>query len=1472
AQIAHGATLLVGSTGGFSAGLSAFNNGTLELTNATGLTLNALSGQGDLIIDGGNYHESATNALTGTLTIGSAATYTLDSTGTFAFTTIRNDGAISISARNTFNLINSISGLGSLTSNIGTGKFLTLDKNNSYEGTTAILSGKLQVGKTIGTNGGSTEGTLGIGNVTVASGAELIFNRSNEYSLAAGNFITGAGTITLAAEGNLIVASDNQINTTGLLNLGLSPGSPTRTSLDLSSGSITVGSLAVRTGSTTAAAAGVTDLITIGLGKSLNVVGVGATVDIGANSGYRNYSSLTMVGLNGAFNVGTAGTATDRNFNIGISAAATLPNAVTLDMSGLGTFYANLGTKDFLLGADTSTSTTSTAGTGSDLVKLAVNSTIIATNLKLQNNASGVDGQLLLGSGATVLQVDNFWITGNNSRSNFTVGFNEGNVGTGTLDLRGKSSARANLAIQASSSLTADFPTPNNVASSVSLTGLLDLRGHSSSLMLGKVTVGSRVNNPTTTLGTTGAGKGELYFDSGTFDATSITVGEKGQAVTEATKYFSAEGQNAAEVGIVGFGGGTSAATINIGEATIGKQDLNYTGTGTNAFDYTNTVSGVANSTLIGGTGLGVMEFAGNSTGTIGTLTLASSTTGVGNAKGYLKVTNGGSVTVGSISGAYAALGAISTANIVINGGTLNLLGDIVRTPSFGTSTFNISLASALQYDGVLDMTGHSIGDAGNTVNLTVAGVNDIGTLKNVLAFNGTAGLLKAGNGTLVLSGANFANGVGGVTIGAGTLQINSTNALGAGSFLNFSGTSTLQFGTGITTDVSSNFISSVAGARATVDTNGNNVKFANALLGLTNFTKDGLGTLTLKSANSFAGNVTVSAGTLQLGEDGDTAPAGGYLSANGSIILNATLDAKVANALGTSPTSVLVLNTDSILNANGNIITVGPVTFAGGTITGSSASVYGAVILGGAVGVTEDSVLAVTNITTGDASPTVTVDAGKGFYVTGVIKDGSSNGTTRNHASSLTKAGEGALYLQGNNTFTGGITLNAGSIHTGDAGGAYSNSTGSLGGASNNITITGGSIDLEATTQTVGTVTIENAGTAPAAFTITNGTLAATSLVVTANQNLSIDAVISGTGSVAKSGTGNLTLAATNNYTGGTTISNGTLTLGADGALGSATGALTVSGGTVDFANNATSVGAVTISGSGEIKNGDLTATSITASGTSPLTAKISSNIVSAGSLTKSGNGTLQLSGAANSYSGSTAINAGTLQVDGAISSSVVAVNAGGTLRGTGTIANAVNVSGTIAPGTSSAIGTLTTGATTLNGGSLTTGGTLKIRFFDMTAGAGTGWDLLKTDDLTINATTASRFNISLSTVDVSGNISEANHFDKGTNSSYKIIDVSGVIGGALNPDDFNILYSDFRNNLGGGTWTVSELNGSVYVDFTKGSFLYYSGSLWDDVGPSAGGLGAWDKNDGNWNSDMTASFGGTGDSVAIGDVTANA
>src|SRR5205823_4309989 len=127
--------------------------------------------------------------------------------------------------------------------------------------------------------------------------------------------------------------------------------------------------------------------------------------------------------------------------------------------------------------------------------------------------------------------------------------------------------------------------------------------------------------------------------------------------------------------------------------------------------------------------------------------------------------------------------------------------------------------------------------------------------------------------------------------------------------------------------------------------------------------------------------------------------------------------------------------------------------------------------------------------------------------------------------------------------------------------------------------------------------------------------------------------------GSFTKGGSGTLILSNNNTYTGGTTISAGTLAAGVNNPL-LITGSLTDNG-TFDLSNFSQQVASIT--GSGTVTNSGVTAGTFTINNLAPDTyaGLISGNLA----LVKSAAGTLTLS-SANSYTGATSIGAGTLQL----------------------------------------------------------------------------------------------------------------------------------------------------------------------------------------------------------------------------------
>ena len=214
----------------------------------------------------------------------------------------------------------------------------------------------------------------------------------------------------------------------------------------------------------------------------------------------------------------------------------------------------------------------------------------------------------------------------------------------------------------------------------------------------------------------------------------------------------------------------------------------------------------------------------------------------------------------------------------------------------------------------------------------------------------------------------------------------------------------------------------------------------------------------------------------------------------------------------------------------------------------------------------------------------------------------------------------------------------------------------------------------------------------------------------------------ISGTGAVEKNGAGTLTLAPAaaggNTYSGGTSVVGVTVAIGADSALGGATGGLTLNGGTLRL-NNALDLAAtrpIVLGASGGVID------------TQSFNTTVAQDISGSGSLTKLGTGQLLLE-APTMFSGGTTINAGTLAVGDISHSSAalggggpVSVAAGASLGGYGSVIGDATNNGTLfAANSLPAFASSGTGAFNVRG-QLTNNGLAQI------AGAGVGNQLVVT------------------------------------------------------------------------------------------------------------------------------------------------
>ena len=293
-----------------------------------------------------------------------------------------------------------------------------------------------------------------------------------------------------------------------------------------------------------------------------------------------------------------------------------------------------------------------------------------------------------------------------------------------------------------------------------------------------------------------------------------------------------------------------------------------------------------------------------------------------------------------------------------------------------------------------------------------------------------------------------------------------------------------------------------------------------------------------------------------------------------------------------------------------------------------------------------------------------------------------------------MTKIGSGTIRFNAVNTYNGLTNINAGRLLWGTSN-AFSGA----------VTIDGAGAVLDlgsGQSGAVGTVIVDHGGsivgagsslTSTAAFDLRSG---------------SVSANLSGANGLAKTTTGSVIVSGADTFTGPTAISAGTLQLGADNALSSASAVTVAAGATFDL--NGFSQSLASLTGSGSITGGSAGGNALTV-GLDNTSTTYSGALSGAADLTKKGAGTLTLSGA-NVYTGSTNLNAGTVIAD-----SDARLGSGGALRfGGGTLQAAGNITSSRAISVSAGPGTINT-----NGFTVTLSGSISGSMSLLKSGAGT-------------------------------------------------------------------------------------------------------------------------------------------------------
>ncbi|MEO8297523.1 MAG: autotransporter-associated beta strand repeat-containing protein, partial [Burkholderiales bacterium] len=486
----------------------------------------------------------------------------------------------------------------------------------------------------------------------------------------------------------------------------------------------------------------------------------------------------------------------------------------------------------------------------------------------------------------------------------------------------------------------------------------------------------------------------------------------------------------------------------------------------------------------------------------------------------------------------------------------------------------------------------------GNT--LTLGGNDSSTSFDGVIS--GSGSVVKTGSGSLSLTGNNTYTGT--TTVAAGTLAIGSDANLGSGA-VTLADAATLQI-TGATTLDNDVTLSGDASLQTDAD-----ATLSGLLSGSSTLTKTGTGTLTLTHTGNEAamsGELKLAAGTLAVADDdalsaGTVSLNGGALSITGATTIDNDIVLNLAAVLSNSVDATLSgqLSGDAKLFKQG----AGTLTLSN---TGNSAAATGDIeVRAGALRVSADENLssgtvvlnggtlslasgaAVDNaVSLGVNGGTLAVDADAMAVLTGAV---SGDGT-------LTKDGEGVLYMVGDNTYTGATLINAGAVLIGTATG--------LGSAAAGTTVADG-----ATLAVVGDISVAEPLTlSGAGLQGTAGALLLSEATVTGDITLAgdtyivdtMDSAVTGTLSGAISGgfgltqvsAGVLTLSGANTYTGATTVSAGTLSV--TGSL-AGTASVSVAGGAT--LSGTGSIGTVATSGVVRVDSGGTLAPGVAGAGT---------------------------------------------------------------------------------------------------------------------------------------------------------------------------------------------------------------------------------------------------------------------------------
>ena len=419
---------------------------------------------------------------------------------------------------------------------------------------------------------------------------------------------------------------------------------------------------------------------------------------------------------------------------------------------------------------------------------------------------------------------------------------------------------------------------------------------------------------------------------------------------------------------------------------------------------------------------------------------------------------------------------------------------------------------------------------------------------------------------------------------------------------------------------------------------------------------------------------VTTIAGDLTIDEGGEVSlSADNQIADTATVIVNGTLDAEfsAAETIGNLQGSGLIRG-EGLFFGTSFALTVNQGTFSGKIEDGLSPTAEleltkdtaGTLLLSGDNSYSGKTEIKAGTLQIGAGGSTGTLGTGNVINHSALTFDRSDTITVNNLISGsgvVNKRGSGTLELtNGGNSYTGGTTIDGGTLRIG-ASGATGDGT---------LTVLGSTISYADGVEEANPIDLQ----------------ADVDLEVLAGDSATQSGVIGGSFGVTKTGSGTLTLTAANSYTGSTRVSDGRLHVNGSGTLSS--GAVIIDGGTLFTDGGALSATAgVTVNVGTFSVGGNETIGMLTNAGTINV---LSGDVAVTGNLNNQGTGVLNVSGGSmtgiatlrNTSSAGTgiAVAAGrTLSADTIINTAGATLFSDGTLNGTVRNKGALNASGRI-------------------------------------------------------------------------------------------------------------------------------------------------------------------------------------------------